>query len=109
MSYNYLYRMKNLLLLLLLLRASTLASAQKNPAYEFRAVWIATVENIDWPSKRGLSSDQQKAEFARILDMHKRNGMNAIVMQIRPVTDAFFPSKYEPWSEYLTGKQGTAP
>ena len=56
-----------------------------------------------------MSSNEQKAEFIKILDLHKRNGMNAIVMQIRPVTDAFYPSKFEPWSEYLTGKQGAAP
>ncbi len=84
-------------------------SAQKPPQYEFRAVWIATVENIDWPSKKGLPVADQKAEFTRLLDMHKRNGMNAVVMQIRPVTDAFYPSRFEPWSEYLTGKQGQAP
>jgi uncharacterized lipoprotein YddW (UPF0748 family) len=101
--------MKNLILIMLLLAFAATASAQKNPHYEFRAVWIATVENIDWPSKRTLSSDEQKAEYIKILDLHKRNGMNAVVMQIRPVTDAFYPSKYEPWSEYLTGKQGQAP
>ncbi len=83
--------------------------AQKPPQYEFRAVWIATVENIDWPSKKGISTDSQKAEFIRILDLHKENGMNAIVMHIRPAADAFYPSKLEPWSEYLTGKQGLAP
>ena len=85
------------------------AKAQKSPQYEFRGVWIATVENIDWPSKKGLPSNQQKEEFIKILDMHKRNGMNAVVMQIRPVTDAFYPSQYEPWSEYLTGQQGLPP
>jgi uncharacterized lipoprotein YddW (UPF0748 family) len=85
------------------------AISQKSPQYEFRAVWIATVENIDWPSKRNLSADQQKAEFLKILDMHQRNGMNAIIMQIRPVSDAFYPSQYEPWSEYLNGKQGLPP
>ncbi|MCW3110715.1 MAG: glycoside hydrolase, partial [Segetibacter sp.] len=84
-------------------------SAQKSPQYEFRAVWIATVENIDWPSKKGLPVEKQKEEFIRLLDMHKRNGMNAVVMQIRPVADAFYPSRFEPWSEYLTGKQGVAP
>ncbi len=83
--------------------------AQSSPQYEFRAVWIATVENIDWPSKKGLSVEQQKQEFIRLLDMHQRNGMNAVVMQIRPVADAFYPSRFEPWSEYLTGKQGQAP
>lgn len=87
---------------------SFIASAQ-SPKYEFRAVWIATVENIDWPSKKGLPPEQQKEEFRRILDLHKRNGMNAIVMQIRPVSDAFYPSQYEPWSEYLNGKQGLPP
>ena len=83
--------------------------AQKNPQYEFRAVWIATVENIDWPSKKGLPVEEQKEEFIHLLNMHKRNGMNAVVMQVRPVSDAFYPSRYEPWSEYLTGKQGQAP
>ena len=76
---------------------------------EFRAVWIATVDNIDWPSKKGLPVDSQKAEFIRILDLHKRNGMNAVVMQVRPATDAFYPSPYEPWSEWLSGVQGKPP
>ena len=83
--------------------------AERPPQYEFRAVWVATVENIDWPSKKGLPVEQQKEEFIRLLDMHKKNGMNAIIMQIRPVADAFYPSRFEPWSEYLTGTQGVPP
>ena len=83
--------------------------AVAQPKYEFRGVWIATVENIDFPSKRTLSTEAQKAEFIDILDMHKRNGMNAVVVQIRPATDAFYPSQLEPWSEYLTGVQGKPP
>ncbi len=83
--------------------------AQRSPQYEFRGVWIATVGNIDWPSKKGLPVEQQKDEFIRLLDMHKNYGMNAIVMQIRPVADAFYPSRFEPWSEYLTGIQGLPP
>ncbi len=83
------------------------ASAQAKP--EFRGVWVATVENIDWPSRGNHNSDSQKVEFIRLLDMHQRNGMNAMIVQIRPVTDAFYPSQYEPWSEYLTGKQGQPP
>jgi uncharacterized lipoprotein YddW (UPF0748 family) len=79
------------------------------PKYEFRGVWVATVDNIDFPSAKTLSTDAQKAEFISLLDMHKRNGMNALVVQIRPATDAFFPSQYEPWSEFLTGKQGKPP
>jgi uncharacterized lipoprotein YddW (UPF0748 family) len=85
------------------------AAAQQNPHYEFRAVWIATVSNIDWPGRKDLSTDQQKAEFIRILDMHQRHGMNAVIVQVRPSADAFYPSPYEPWSEFLTGKQGVPP
>ena len=77
--------------------------------YEFRAAWIATVDNIDWPSRKGLSSDSQKVEYLRLLDMHQRNGLNAVIVQIRPATDAMYPSQYEPWSEWLTGKQGKPP
>jgi len=76
---------------------------------EFRGVWVATVDNIDWPSRGNYNSDSQKVEFIRLLDMHKRNGMNAVVVQIRPAADAFYASPYEPWSEWLTGKQGSPP
>ncbi len=79
------------------------------PKYEFRGVWVATVVNIDFPSSKNLSTQQQKDEFIKLLDMHKRNGMNAVIVQIRPAADAFYPSQYEPWSEYLTGKQGQPP
>ncbi len=76
---------------------------------EFRGVWVATVDNIDWPSKGNFNSDSQKVEFIKLLDMHQRNGMNAMIVQIRPATDAFYPSQYEPWSEFLTGTQGQPP
>jgi uncharacterized lipoprotein YddW (UPF0748 family)/DNA-binding MarR family transcriptional regulator len=79
------------------------------PKYEFRAAWVASVENIDWPSKKGLPVDSQKVEFTRLLDMHQRNGLNAVVVQIRPAADALYPSVYEPWSEWLTGVQGKPP
>jgi uncharacterized lipoprotein YddW (UPF0748 family) len=79
------------------------------PNYEFRGVWVASVENIDWPSKKDLTVAEQKAEFIHLLDMHQRNGMNAMIVQVRPAADAFYPSQFEPWSEYLTGKQGLPP
>lgn len=79
------------------------------PKYEFRGVWVATVDNIDFPSSKTLGTEAQKAEFISLLEMHKRNGMNAMVVQIRPATDAFYPSQYEPWSEWLTGTQGNPP
>jgi uncharacterized lipoprotein YddW (UPF0748 family) len=77
--------------------------------HEFRAAWVATVENIDWPSRGNYDTERQKQEYIDLLDMHKRNGMNAVIVQVRPATDAFYPSPYEPWSQYLTGKQGKAP
>ncbi len=76
---------------------------------EFRGVWVATVTNIDWPTAGNYNTTLQKEEFIKLLDGHKANGMNAIIMQIRPATDAFYPSPYEPWSEWLTGKQGQPP
>jgi uncharacterized lipoprotein YddW (UPF0748 family) len=83
------------------------AAAQNKP--EFRGVWVATVDNIDWPSRGNFNADSQKVEFIRLLDMHQRNGINALIVQVRPVTDAFYPSQYEPWSEFLTGVQGRPP
>lgn len=85
------------------------AQAQLAPKREFRAVWVATVNNIDWPSKPGISTEQQKKEVVEILNMHQKSGMNAIIMQIRPASDAFYPSELEPWSRYLTGSPGKAP
>lgn len=85
------------------------SSAQTSPKYEFRGVWVATVNNIDWPSKPGLSSDQQKKEAIDILNLHAKNGMNAVILQIRPCSDSFYPSDLEPWSRYLTGSPGKAP
>ena len=76
---------------------------------EMRGIWVATVLNIDWPSKKGLSIESQKQEFIKILDNVKEWNMNAVFVQIKPVGDAFYPSKFSPWSEYLTGKQGENP
>ncbi|MCX8019951.1 MAG: family 10 glycosylhydrolase [Chitinophagaceae bacterium] len=78
------------------------------PKYEFRAVWIATVDNIDWPPKNS-GSEAQKAEFIRQIELHKKNGINVIIGQVRPAADAFYPSAYEPWSQWLTGTQGKPP
>ena len=76
---------------------------------EFRGVWIASVDNIDWPIKGMTDPQSQRDEFIKLLDMHKKNGMNAVIVQVRPAADAFYPSQYEPWSEWLTGKQGKPP
>ncbi|WP_425283819.1 glycoside hydrolase family 10 protein [Lihuaxuella thermophila] len=80
-----------------------------SPKRQLRAVWIATVVNIDWPSRTGLPKEQQQQEFIRILDESKAMGMNAVVVQVRPTADAFYPSRINPWSKYLTGVQGQDP
>jgi len=100
--------MKNLVLIFLFTCLFSFIS-EAQPKYEFRAVWVATVANIDWPSKPGLSVDQQKKEAIAILDMHKNLGMNAVILQVRPTADAFYSSELEPWSRYLEGKQGQGP
>ena len=76
---------------------------------EFRAAWVATVAHIDWPSKRGLTTAQQRAEMLELLDKAQSIGLNAIVLQVRPAADALYPSALEPWSEYLTGASGRPP
>jgi uncharacterized lipoprotein YddW (UPF0748 family) len=77
--------------------------------HEFRAAWVSTVANIDWPTKPNLSPAQQQAEAIAILDRAKAMNMNAVVLQVRPSADAIYPSRLEPWTEYLTGTQGVAP
>ncbi len=94
---------------LLLLTLFSIQQISAQPKYEFRGVWIATVDNIDWPTHGAWDSEKQKAEFISILDMHQRNGMNAMIVQVRPAGDAFYPSQYEPWSQWLTGTQGKPP
>ena len=86
----------------------TSISAQ-HPKREMRAVWIATVANIDWPSQRNLTTKAQREEMRTMLDGLAKNNINSIVMQIRPTADAFYPSALEPWSNWLTGKQGVRP
>ena len=98
-----------LLILLIFFSAAAQPNLADKNVFEFRGVWIATVENIDWPSKRGLSNEAQKQEFIALLDLHQKNGMNAIIMQVRPSADALYPSTLEPWSEYLMGQQGLPP
>jgi len=95
--------------LTLLVSMAISAFSQTYPKREMRAFWIATVENIDWPSAKGLTTDQQKKEMIELLDQVQAWNMNAVVFQIRPDADALYDSKLEPWSEWLSGKQGIAP
>jgi uncharacterized lipoprotein YddW (UPF0748 family) len=79
------------------------------PTREFRAGWIATVKNIDWPSRPGLPVAAQKEELILILDTAARTRLNAVILQIRTACDALYASRLEPWSEYLTGTMGQPP
>ena len=94
---------------LVLRDAPDLADQAPAAAREFRAAWVATVSNIDWPSRKGLSTAEQQAEMRAILDHAVALKLNAIILQIRPSADALYPSALEPWSEVLTGTQGAAP
>ncbi|MDC8104324.1 glycoside hydrolase family 10 protein [Chryseobacterium sp. PTM-20240506] len=76
---------------------------------EFRGAWIASVANINWPSRNDLSIDQQKAEAISMLDMLKDNNFNAVIFQVRPSADALYTSSIEPWSYFLTGETGRSP
>ncbi|TCP54971.1 uncharacterized lipoprotein YddW (UPF0748 family) [Tamaricihabitans halophyticus] len=87
--------------------APTAESSKQDP--QLRGVWIASVENIDWPSSPGLSVDEQKAELTKLYDEAVDNNLNAVMVQVRPTADAFWPSPHEPWSHWLTGTQGEDP
>jgi uncharacterized lipoprotein YddW (UPF0748 family) len=93
----------------LVLTVATRAAEQPDVQREFRGVWIATVQNIDWPSRPGLPVQKQKQELLALLDKSVELNLNAIVFQIRPAADALYASELEPWSPYLTGKMGKAP
>lgn len=79
------------------------------PLREFRAAWVASVGNINWPSRAGLSTEEQQAEAIGILNYLYENKFNAVILQVRPQADALYASEIEPWSYYLSGQQGKAP
>ena len=96
---------------LLALAAQPARAQERPPAVprEFRAAWVASVANIDWPSRPGLSAAEQQRELLAILDRAVELNLNAVILQVRPAADALYASSYEPWSEYLTGQMGRAP
>ena len=84
------------------------SDAQIPPKREFRAAWLATYANIDWPSV-GATSALEQSTFIQRMEEHRVTGMNAVFVQIRSQCDAMYPSPFEPWSADLTGTQGLAP
>lgn len=101
--------MKKISLVLWMLVWGLAAIGQQAPKREFRGVWIASVANIDWPSRPDLTNEKQRQEFRTLLNEHKKYGINAVIVQVRPSADAFYRSAFEPWSEWLTGQKGKAP
>ncbi len=97
-----------ILLALICLTFNSLAQSVR-PKREFRGAWIATVLNLDWPASRTASAETQKTQLINILDELKSAGINAVMFQIRPESDALYSSSIEPWSYWLTGQQGKAP
>ncbi|MCL2226198.1 MAG: family 10 glycosylhydrolase [Oscillospiraceae bacterium] len=73
---------------------------------EFRAVWVTTVFNLDFPSRQGISADAMKSEIDAIIARTVELGLNAIIFQVRPTGDAFYESDIFPWSSWLSGTQG---
>lgn len=77
-----------------------------HPKREFRGAWIHTVHQSQY---KNMNSEQMKEYFTTLLNQLQAAGINAVVFQIRPQADAFYKSKHEPWSRFLTGTQGQAP
>ncbi|MFB7978349.1 glycoside hydrolase family 10 protein [Streptomyces vinaceus] len=90
-------------------RAARGRGPRRKAATEFRAMWIASVENVDWPSESGLDAADQRAELVRLLDTAVARRLNAVILQVRPAADAMWPGAREPWSQWLTGEQGEDP
>jgi len=76
---------------------------------EMRAVWVASVYNINFPSRSNLTAVAAQQELTNLVDGLSALGINAIFFQVRPESDALYASTLEPWSRFLTGTQGTNP
>ena len=101
--------MKSIKILILVLFFQTNLFSQQSTKRDMRAAWISTVDNIDWPSKPGLSDQEMKGEMIQILDNLRSYNLNTVVFQIRPTADAYYKSSKEPASHWITGTQGVAP
>ncbi|MFF3872131.1 glycoside hydrolase family 10 protein [Streptomyces sp. NPDC001978] len=93
----------------LMMAQGAAAVPRRRAATEMRGVWVATVNNRDWPSRTGLTAAQQRTELIAHLDRAVRGRLNTVIFQVRPTADALWPSPYEPWSQFLTGTQGRSP
>lgn len=102
--------MKRHILLQLLLGIVLTLVAQ--PKQELRAVWLTTLEGLDWPSVKGTSvavEQRQKEELRNILDQLKRANVNTVLFQARIRGTVTYPSRIEPWDGCVSGRFGSAP
>ncbi len=76
---------------------------------EFRGAWVTTLRNLDWPSEPGLSAERQQRELVAIMDHAVELRLNAIILQVRSMGEAFYRSEHAPWSHFLTGEMGRNP
>lgn len=74
-----------------------------------KGIWVATTANLDYPSKQTTDAAQLKAEADKILDNIKAMNCNTVFFQVRQASDSLYKSNIFPWSNVLTGSQGTAP
>ena len=72
---------------------------------EFRGAWIQCVNG----QFIGMSTQKMQQTLSYQLDELQKDGVNAIFFQVRAECDALYKSDLEPWSRFLTGKQGQAP
>ena len=100
------FKLSFALFLFIFLTIAAQSQSVPKPEREFRAVWIATVANIDFPTEKTLSVEQQKVELLQNLEVARSLKLNAVIFQVRPQCDALYKSAIEPWSEFLTGEMG---
>ncbi|MEO0570926.1 MAG: family 10 glycosylhydrolase [Bacteroidota bacterium] len=100
--------MKAKKLITILIFAFTSCTSLKYPPNEFRGVWVATVVNIDWPKSGDDDAEKQKSDFIKLLNFYEELNFNALIVQIRTAGDTFYPSQLNPWSRFLTGKEGVS-
>jgi len=94
------------LLILIWATSCSVFNPVPQPKREFRGFWVATVVNIDWPKSGKDSAEKQKADYLDLLDFYADRSFNAAIVQVRAAGDAFYSSKYAPWSRFLTGQEG---
>lgn len=99
---------KHLLAAIAILLSCQCAWSAVAPKREFRATWLATVSNIDWPRTKNNAS-AQKTELTSYFDQCVAGGLNACCFQVRSLSDALYKSSYEPWAACLTGTRGKDP